>query len=211
MLGANSRLPGSVVIRWAQPVAEDFHARYSALARRYRYRILNRNVRAALSARLVTWERLPLDADAMHRAAQALVGEHDFTTFRTIACQSKTPVRRVESIAVRREGDEVIMDVRANAFLHHMVRNIVGSLLVVGRGEAEPAWIEQLLAARDRTIAGPTAPPTGLVFVGAVYPARFGLPEDVTGQDAHASQILRHHDAMRTRRPRRCSARMRSA
>jgi tRNA pseudouridine38-40 synthase len=180
ILGPNSKLPPTVAIRWAQPVAGDFHARFSAVARRYRYRILNRPVRAALNSRLVTWERLPLDADAMHAAAQALVGEHDFTTFRTVACQSKSPVRRLESIAVRRAGDEVHVEVRANAFLHHMVRNIVGSLLVVGRGEAEPAWIEQLLAARDRTIAGPTAPPTGLVFVGPRYPARFGLPDEIS-------------------------------
>lgn len=187
VLGANSRLPPTVAVRWAQPVDAEFHARYSAVARRYRYRILNRPVRAALAARHVTWERLPLDASAMHDAAQALVGEHDFTTFRTVACQAKSPVRCVEHVAVSRAGDEILVEIRANAFLHHMVRNIVGSLLIVGRGEARPGWIEELLAARDRTIAGPTAPPTGLVFVGPLYPARFALPEEVCAPESNSA------------------------
>jgi len=180
VLGANSRLPDAVAVLWARPVDQTFHARYGALGRRYRYMILNRAVRAALDARRVTWERVPLDAAAMHVAAQALVGEHDFSAFRAISCQAHSARREVRAIQVERVGEQVAIDVEANAFLHHMVRNIVGSLLLVGRGEQPPGWIAHLLAAADRTIAGPTAPPQGLMFLGPRYPARFGLPEDVS-------------------------------
>ena len=180
MLGATSRLPPSVCIRWCVPVADDFHARFSAFARRYRYRILNRSVRSALGRQYLTWERLPLDAEAMHAAAQALVGEHDFSAFRTVHCQAPHARRDLQAITVARSGDEVTVEVRANAFLHHMVRNIVGSLLLVGRGEKPGEWIAQVLAGRDRTVAGPTAPGTGLVFLGPLYPARFGLPDEVS-------------------------------
>ena len=177
-LGVNSRLTHSVAVLWAQPVADDFHARYGAVGRRYRYTILNRPVRAALDARYVTWERVPLDASAMHAAAQALVGEHDFSAFRAIACQAHSARRDLREIAVARCGDHVIIEVEANAFLHHMVRNIVGSLLPVGRGEQAPQWVGELLRGADRSVAGPTAPPNGLCFVGPRYPARFGLPGD---------------------------------
>jgi tRNA pseudouridine38-40 synthase len=180
MLGTTSRLPPSVCIRWCVPVADDFHARFSAVARRYRYRILNRAVRPALARQYLSWERLPLDADAMHAAAQALVGEHDFSAFRTVHCQAPHARRDLQAISVVRAGDEVVMEVRANAFLHHMVRNIVGSLLPVGRGERPGEWIAGLLAGRDRTVAGPTAPSAGLVFVGPLYPRRFGLPDEVS-------------------------------
>lgn len=183
MLGATSRLPASVSIRWCVPVGDDFHARFSAVARRYRYRILNRPVRPALGRQYLTWERLPLDAAAMHAAAQALVGEHDFSAFRTVHCQAPHARRDLQAISVARTGDEVVVEVRANAFLHHMVRNIVGSLLLVGRGERPCEWMGELLAGRDRTIAGPTAPPTGLVFLGPLYPkglaAASGLPDEV--------------------------------
>ena len=180
MLGTTSRLPPSVCIRWCVPVADDFHARFSAVARRYRYRILNRAVRPALARQYLSWERLPLDADAMHAAAQALVGEHDFSAFRTVHCQAPHARRDLHAISVVRAGDEVVMEVRANAFLHHMVRNIVGSLLPVGRGERPGEWIAELLAGRDRTVAGPTAPSAGLVFVGPLYPTRCGLPDEVS-------------------------------
>ena len=176
VLGANSKLQRAVCVRWAQPVADDFHARFSAVARRYTYTILNRPVRPALDARQVAWERLPLDAAAMHAAAQALLGENDFTSFRTIACQSRTPMRRVDEITVTRDDDRVVLRFRANAFLHHMVRNITGSLIAVGRGEQPVGWIASLLAARDRALAAPTAPAAGLVFEGPLYPASFGLP-----------------------------------
>jgi tRNA pseudouridine38-40 synthase len=180
VLGANSRLPESVAVRWAQLVAEDFSARYSARARRYRYRILDRNIRPALLRRYVAWERLPLDADAMHRAAQGLIGEHDFSAFRAVQCQANHAVRDMQEIHVRREGEEIVIDVRANAFLHHMVRNIVGSLLAIGRGERPEAWMDELLHGRDRTVAGATAPPQGLCFLGPLYPAEWGLPAEAT-------------------------------
>ena len=179
-LGANSRLSHDVAVLWAQPVADEFHARFGARARRYRYTILNRPIRAALDARFVTWERAPLDTEAMQRAAQALVGEHDFSAFRTIACQAKSPMRHVREIVVARAGDEVAIEIEANAFLHHMVRNIVGSLLPIGRGERAPEWLAELLRGRDRSVAGPTAPASGLVFLGPRYPAQWGLPAAVT-------------------------------
>lgn len=180
MLGATSRLPDSVCVRWCQPVADDFHARFSARARRYRYAILNRAVRPALGRQYLSWERLPLDADAMHRAAQSLLGEHDFSAFRTVHCQAPHARRDLQAIIVRRTSEQVVIEVQANAFLHHMVRNIVGSLLLVGRGEQPENWIAQLLVGRDRTVAGPTAPPDGLVFVSPLYPPQWGLPAEVT-------------------------------
>lgn len=179
-LGPNSRLPASVAVRWAREVSDDFHARFSARARRYRYTILNRSARPALEARYVCWERSPLDAAAMHAAAQLLLGENDFSAFRTVACQARSPQRCVQAISVAREGDRVVLDIQANAFLHHMVRNIAGSLRVVGRGEQPPQWIAQLLAGRDRSVAGPTSAAQGLVFLGPLYPAQFGLPADVS-------------------------------
>jgi tRNA pseudouridine38-40 synthase len=179
-LGANSNLPHSIAVRWAQETTEDFHARYRARARRYRYRLLNRTIRPALDARYVAWERAPLDATAMHRAAQALIGENDFTSFRTVACQARTPMRCVHEISIVRAADEISIEIQANAFLHHMVRNIVGSLLPVGRGEKPEAWIGQLLAGRDRSVAGPTAPAQGLTFLHPLYPAEYGLPDEVT-------------------------------
>ncbi|MDE1886035.1 MAG: tRNA pseudouridine(38-40) synthase TruA [Xanthomonadaceae bacterium] len=179
-LGTNSRLPASVAVRWARAVADDFHARFSARARRYRYIILNRSSRPALEARHVCWERATLDVASMHAAAQTLVGEHDFSAFRTAACQARSPLRCVQAITVVREGDRVVLDIQANAFLHHMVRNIAGSLRVVGRGEQPPQWIQELLAGRDRTRAGPTSAASGLVFLGPLYPAQFGLPAEAT-------------------------------
>ncbi|MFD0737968.1 tRNA pseudouridine(38-40) synthase TruA [Lysobacter koreensis] len=180
MLGTTSRLPPAVCVRWCLPVAADFHARFSARARRYRYRILNRTVRPALERQYLSWERKPLDADAMHRAAQALLGEHDFSAFRTVHCQAPHARRDLQHISVRRDGDVVAIEVQANAFLHHMVRNIVGSLLPVGRGEQHEGWVGELLAGRDRTVAGPTAPSAGLVFLGPRYPAQWQLPAEVT-------------------------------
>lgn len=179
MMGGNTRLPGAVRILWCQPVNDGFHARYAARARRYRYRILIRPVPPAMMRHYLSWERLPLDAAAMHRAAQALVGEHDFSAFRTAQCQAKHPRRDLHDIAVRAEGSEVVVEVQANAFLHHMVRNIVGSLVPVGRGERPEGWLGELLAGRDRTVAGPTAPAEGLVFLGPKYPAHWGLPVEV--------------------------------
>jgi len=180
VLGTTSKLPPAIGALWCVPVDDGFHARFSARARRYRYSILNRTVRPALNRQVLAWERRALDSDAMHRAAQALLGENDFSAFRTVHCQAPHARRDLQEILVSREGDVVCVEVQANAFLHHMVRNIVGSLLVVGRGEAPEHWIADLLAGRDRTRAGPTAPSSGLVFLGPRYPAevvdRFGLP-----------------------------------
>ncbi|HST46155.1 MAG TPA: tRNA pseudouridine synthase A, partial [Luteimonas sp.] len=180
MLGATTRLPPAVCVRWCVPVADTFHARFSARARRYRYRILNRPVRPALGRQYLSWIRPALDAGAMHRAAQALVGEHDFSAFRAVQCQARHARRDLQAIAVSRDDDEVVVDVRANAFLHHMVRNIVGSLIDVGSGERGEDSVARLLAGRDRTLAGATAPAAGLVFLGPCYPADCNLPPEVT-------------------------------
>jgi len=180
VLGACSNLPASVAVLWAQPVLDSFHARYAARSRRYRYHILNRPVRAALDARYVTWKRLPLDADRMHAAVQSLLGEHDFSAFRALSCQAAHPRRSVLAASVRREGQHVLVEIEANAFLHHMVRNIVGSLLLIGRGEQPVEWMAQLLAGRDRQVAGPTAPASGLTFVGPRYERHWALPEGVS-------------------------------
>lgn len=180
MLGTTTRLPPSVAVRWCVPVADDFHARFSARARRYRYRLLNRQVRPALYRQTLSWERRPLDTDAMHEAAQALIGENDFSAFRSVQCQALHARRELQSISVRRHGEVVEIQVQANAFLHHMVRNIVGSLIPVGAGEQPVSWISELLAGRDRNVAGSTAPPQGLVFVGPLYPDNWHLPAEVT-------------------------------
>ncbi len=176
VFGANANAPADISVLWAQPVADDFHARHHAFARRYLYRILDRRVRPALERERVSWTRHDLDAPRMHDAAQALVGDHDFSAFRASECQSPTPMRRLIDIAVERRGPYVDISVRANAFLHHMVRNIAGSLILVGRGERALDWLPAVLHGRDRREAGPTAPPQGLYFVGADYPDGSGLP-----------------------------------
>ncbi|HEX5961014.1 MAG TPA: tRNA pseudouridine(38-40) synthase TruA [Rhodanobacteraceae bacterium] len=180
VLGATTRLPRAIAVLWAQAVPNDFHARFSARARRYRYAILNRPIRPALDARFLSWERVPLDAGAMHAAAQALVGEQDFSSFRAVSCQARHARRNVIEVEVWREGERVVIAIEANAFLHHMVRNIVGSLLEVGRGERPPEWIAELLAARNREIAGATATSQGLTFIGPRYPAQWSLPAEVS-------------------------------
>ncbi|WP_199099509.1 tRNA pseudouridine(38-40) synthase TruA [Dyella sp. ASV21] len=180
VLGTCSNLPASVAVLWAQPVDQAFHARFSARSRRYRYRILNRTVRAALDAHYVTWERHPLDAGRMHEAAQALVGEHDFSAFRAMSCQAAHARREVLAVSARRENEHVVVEIEANAFLHHMVRNIVGSLLPIGRGEQPVAWMAELLAGRSREVAGPTALASGLTFLGPRYEAHWGLPAEVS-------------------------------
>lgn len=191
-MGANSRLPHSIAVRWARPVSGEFNARFSAVARRYCYRILNRRVRPALEARYLAWERLPLDAEAMHAAAQGLLGEHDFSAFRSSQCQAAHARRELQSFSVQRQGDELRIEVQANAFLHHMVRNLVGSLLLIGRGERPVQWLTELLEGRDRNRAGPTAPPQGLLFIGPLYPPHWGLPQEVTlAGNGHAAAAPR--------------------
>jgi len=180
-LGANTLLPPDIAVTWAAAVPAGFHARYSALARTYRYVIQNRDVRPALLRRRVCWIHRPLDAGVMHAAAQCLVGEHDFSAFRAAECQSRTATRRVESIAVRREDECVFIEIKANAFLHHMVRNIAGSLIDVGTGEQPASWLPGVLASRDRRQAGITAPAGGLYFLRIDYPPEFALPVTSVG------------------------------
>ena len=176
VLGTNSGADRDVSVHWARVVPDRFHARHDALSRSYRYLILNRRMRPSLDRDRVCWFREPLDAEAMHAAAQALVGEHDFSALRSSECQSPTPVRRVRSVAVARHGDIVEIAITANAFLHHMVRNIAGTLLAVGSGERPREWVAEILQSRDRTRAGVTAPPQGLYLAGIEYPSACGLP-----------------------------------
>lgn len=176
LLGSNSQLPRDVSLRWVQVVDGEFHARYAATARRYRYVMFAGRARSALLEDRAAWQIGRLDADAMHRAAQALVGEHDFSGYRDAGCQSRTPMRNVHAISVRRHGEFVVLDVQANAFLHHMVRNIAGVLMAIGQGEQPESWAAAVLDGRSRAAGGVTAVPGGLYFVGPDYPARFGLP-----------------------------------
>jgi tRNA pseudouridine38-40 synthase len=175
--GGNSLLPGNVSIRWAKQVKEEFHARFSATARRYRYIICNNSVKPALLDGLVTPHHRKLDAEAMHAAGQQLLGENDFTAYRGASCQSSTPMREVKSLSVYRKDDFVILEIEANAFLLHMVRNIAGVLMEIGEGGKPAAWAGELLALRDRTLGGVTALPDGLYLVKVSYPAEFGLPQ----------------------------------
>ncbi len=174
--GVNSFLPQSVAVLWARPVEAEFHARFSAIARTYRYRLINRPVRPALAARYAGWYHAPLDLEPMRVAARALLGEHDFSAFRAAECEAKTPVRTVHSISVEQHADRIEFVVRANAFLHHMVRNIVGCLVYVGAGKQPPGWIAELLASRERSKAAPTFAPEGLYLERVEYEARWQLP-----------------------------------
>ena len=176
MMGANSALPADVRVTWAQVVSPAFHARTSAIARFYRYEILNRPVRSALQPRQLTWVYAPLDVDLMQQGADWLVGDHDFSSFRAQGCQSKSPNRFMHFIHVRRHGERVWIDLCANAFLHHMVRNVAGVLMDIGSGRRPPVWARQVLQARDRASGGVTAPADGLYFSGICYPEAFGLP-----------------------------------
>lgn len=177
VLGTNTKLPDDVVLHWVKPVDENFHARFSARSRRYRYVIHNRWVRPALMRGQVTWTHYPLDAERMHAAALLLKGEHDFSTFRALGCQAKSPVRTIEDISVTREGEFIYLDVQANAFLHHMVRNIAGVLMAIGKGEQPVDWVTTLLELKDRTQGGVTAPPDGLYFIQVFYDEQFALPD----------------------------------
>jgi tRNA pseudouridine38-40 synthase len=175
ILGCNANLPDDVSIAWARKMPDHFHARFSAVARRYRYQIVNRAFRSALWRTRAVWIHRPLDVQRMQRAAEALVGTHDFSSYRALACQAKHPVRTIHSLRVTREGELVTIEVHANAFLHHMVRNIAGVLLAIGKGDQEASWAGEVLALRDRTLGGVTAPPQGLCLTGVDYPDEFGL------------------------------------
>lgn len=176
LLGINSNLPDDISVTWVRRVRDDFHARYSATGRSYRYLILNRLVRSALYRKRAWWVHQPLDDEVMHGAAQALHGEHDFSSFRAAGCQATHAVREITSIRVRRNRDWVTLDVTANAFLQHMVRNIVGTLVGIGRGDEAPDRIVEILESRNRTEGGVAAPPHGLTLVAVAYPVEFEIP-----------------------------------
>lgn len=176
-MGINANLPDDVRVIWVQQAVDDFHARYSAIARFYRYIILNRSTRSALQRDQVTWCYQHLDAERMHQAAQTLVGSHDFTAFRALKCQSLSPMRLMYFIEVYRQGEQVIIDISANAFLHHMVRNIAGVLMTIGTGDKPTEWTLELLTGKNRQVGGVTAPPHGLYLGGVYYPDKYGLPK----------------------------------
>lgn len=175
VLGTNTQLPDDVAVKWIMPVADDFHARFSAKSRRYRYFIMNQRQRSSLYHGRAYWHCMPLHHEKMHEAAQYLLGEHDFSSFRAVECQSKTPMRHVDFIHITRQHHLICVDIQANAFLHHMVRNIVGTLLPVGESKIPPCEIETILNARDRTVAGVTAPAEGLYMVDVAYPETYDL------------------------------------
>lgn len=181
VLGTNVNLPPDCSVVWARPVDAAFHARFSATARHYRYRILNRPTRSALGRDRALWVHQALDLARMREAASHLVGEHDFTSFRAVACQAKSPIRRVHYLDLEARGGLIELRIGANGFLHHMVRNIVGVLVAIGRGEAPTDWTRELLEVRDRTLGGVTASPQGLYFVRVDYPEGFGLPRAPMG------------------------------
>jgi tRNA pseudouridine38-40 synthase len=176
LLGANSNLPDDVSVNWAYPVDDSFHARFSATSRSYRYHILNRLERSALHRHRAWWVYEPLDAGRMHTAAQALLGKHDFSAYRAAGCQASTPNREITAISVARDGDWITLDVTANAFLQHMVRNITGTLMAIGRGDQPVDWAREVLESGDRKRGGAAAPPHGLTLVGVDYPPEFDLP-----------------------------------
>ena len=179
LLGVNSNLPRDINAQWAEFVADDFHARYSAKSRTYRYLILNRPVRSSLYRDRAWWIHRPLDARRMQDAARYLHGEHDFSAFRAAGCQASTPRREVYSVTIARHGVWVVVTVRANAFLQHMVRNIVGLLVAIGAGDQPPEWADAVLKSRDRTRGGVAAPAQGLTLVDVEYPASAGVPKSV--------------------------------
>jgi len=175
--GVNSQLPDGVAVRWAQPVGDEFHARFSARGRRYRYLLLNRPQRPGLWQGRLGWFHLPLDLAAMQEASLRLIGEHDFSAFRAAECQAKSPVKTLSRAEVRQSGNLFIFDFEASAFLHHMVRNLVGTLVYIGKGAQSPGWIDELLQLRDRTRAAPTFSADGLYFRGPLYEPHWNLPE----------------------------------
>lgn len=174
--GVNSHLPEGVAVRWAQPVADDFHARFSARGRRYRYLLVNRPQRVGLWHGRVGWYHGPLDLAAMQDGCGRLLGEHDFSAFRAAGCQAKTPIKSLWRADVRQCGSLLIFDFEASAFLHHMVRNLVGTLVYIGKGTQQPGWIDDLLRMQNRQLAAPTFSPDGLYFRGPIYEPHWGLP-----------------------------------
>jgi tRNA pseudouridine38-40 synthase len=175
--GVNALLPKSIAVRWAHPVSDEFHARFSAHGRSYRYLLINRTVRPAIQVGKVGWFHTPLDMTAMQEAAQCLLGEHDFSAFRASQCQAKSPVKHLQQLDISKQGEMLIFDVSANAFLHHMVRNLVGCLVYVGKGKYPPAWLAEVLNSRDRSLAAPTFAPDGLYLRRITYDTKWDLPQ----------------------------------
>ncbi len=175
--GVNAFLPHSITVLWAHPVPEEFHARFSAHGRSYRYLLINRPTRSAIYAGKVGWFHAPLDVAAMQTAAQYLLGEHDFSAFRAAECQAKSPVKHLQQLDIRRQGDMLVFDISADAFLHHMVRNIVGCLVYVGKEKYPPDWLAEVLYGRERSFAAPTFAPDGLYLRSIKYEAKWGLPQ----------------------------------
>lgn len=174
--GTNSHLPPSIVVRWAKHVDYSFHARFTAVARRYRYIIYNHPIRPGILSSRVTWHYFPLDIALMEEAAKYLIGEQDFSSFRSSQCNSKSPMRNVKAFSIERQGDYVVFDIEANAFLHHMVRNIAGSLMKIGAGVKSPEWMQEVLLAKSRRAAAETAPPDGLYLTQVYYPEPYAFP-----------------------------------
>src|SRR5690606_25616153 len=174
--GVNAMLPPSIRVQWARAVDADFHARYSATARSYVYLLRSHRVASPILHGKVGWTHRPLELDAMRRAASLLCGEHDFSAFRSSECQAASPVRTLEALTISQSGDFFLFTFKANAFLHHMVRNLMGALVEVGRGKAPPEWTTELLSHRDRRLAPPTFSAAGLYLARADYPNRYGLP-----------------------------------
>ncbi len=175
LLGINANLPASIVVKSIKQVPEEFHARFSAKLRAYRYVIVNESVRSALLAKRAVWERVPLNESLMQEGAQFLVGQHDFTSYRALACQAKSPIREIYNLKVSREGSLVIIDVTANGFLHHMVRNLAGVLMSIGKLEYPPKWAQDVLRKQDRSCGGVTAPAHGLYLLSVDYGAKFSI------------------------------------
>ena len=175
--GVNALLPESIAVLWAHPVLDEFHARFSAHGRSYRYLLINRATRTAIHAGKAGWYHAPLDVAAMQAAAQCLLGAHDFSAFRAAQCQAKSPVKHLHQLDIRRHGDMIVFDVSADAFLHHMVRNIVGCLVYVGKGKYPPDWLAEVLSGRERSFAAPTFAPDGLYLRSIKYEAKWGLPQ----------------------------------
>lgn len=181
--GTNTFLPPDIAVQWATPVAQTFHARNSAVARRYAYVLLESPVRPSVESGRVGWVFRPLAGQAMRDAAALLLGEHDFTSFRASACQAKSPVKTMQRIDITRRGAYWRFEFEANAFLHHMIRNIMGCLVQVGQGLQPPGWISEVLQARSRDAAAPTFAPDGLYFLGPVYDPAWGLPDRSAAYD----------------------------
>ncbi|RFC31805.1 MAG: tRNA pseudouridine38-40 synthase [Candidatus Nitrotoga sp. MKT] len=175
--GVNALLPNSIAVLWAHTVPEEFHARFSAQARSYRYLLINRSVRNAMQHGKAGWFHAPLNVEKMREAAQHLLGEHDFSALRAAECQAKSPIKNLAQLDIKKQGNAIVFDLSANAFLHHMVRNIIGCLVYVGKGKYPPQWMREVLEGRERSLAAPTFAPDGLYLRRVIYDVKWELPQ----------------------------------